>query len=301
MTPWARRLAAAAMAMALCVTTVGTAAAARPASAGRGIPLNQISVQLFNFFAYIGFDASPAAQARQEEVLARVADMGYRNVEPVDYTNFQGLGAPEYRALLDANGLKASSMHTLLDMSTTDAQWQAKLEIAKTIGARYIGSGADPRTFTTADEWVAWARKIDHFGRIAREQGMRYMVHSHDWEFTSVYDGKTAYDILQENTDPQNVVFELDLYWVTKAGVDPIDVINAYGPRIQLLHVKDMAPDGSITTVGEGTIDFPSIFAAAGAVVRYYVDERDPPFTDPTFDPFTPTQQGFDYLVDVTY
>ena len=96
-------------------------------------------------------------------------------------------------------------------------------------------------------------------------------------------------------------MFELDLYWATKAGVDPIDVLNTYGKRIQLLHVKDMAPDGSITTVGEGIIDFPPIFAAAGAQIRYYVIERDPPFTDPTFDPFTPTQMGFDYLMGVTY
>jgi sugar phosphate isomerase/epimerase len=280
---------------------VGTASATPPASAGRGVPVNQISVQLFNFFVYIGFDQTPAAQARQEEVLAKVADMGYRNVEPVDYTNFQGLGAPEYRALLDKYGLKASAIHTQVSMATTDEQWMAKLALAKTIGARFIGAGADPQTFTTAQEWVDFAKKIDHFGFLARQQGMRYMVHSHNWEFTQVYGGKTAYDILQENTDSENVVFELDLYWATKAGVNPIDVLNTYGKRIQLLHVKDMAPDGSITTVGEGTIDFPPIFAAAGAQIRYYVIERDPPFTDPTFDPFTPTLKGFNYLVGVTY
>jgi sugar phosphate isomerase/epimerase len=296
-----RRLAAVALAGVFVLGAVGTASATTPSGAGRGVPLNQISVQLFNFFVYIGFDQTPAAQARQEEVLRRVAEMGYRNVEPVDYTNFQGLGAADYRALLDKYGLKASALHTSLSMATTDQQWLDKLALAKTIGARFIGAGADPQTFTTAAEWVAWAQKIDHFGFLARQQGMRYMVHSHNWEFTQVYGGKTAYDILQENTDAQNVVFELDLYWATKAGVDPIDVLNTYGKRIQLLHVKDMAPDGSITTVGEGIIDFPPIFAAAGAQIRYYVIERDPPFTDPTFDPFTPTQKGFDYLMGVTY
>ncbi|NTW38341.1 MAG: TIM barrel protein [Cellulomonadaceae bacterium] len=260
----------------------------------------KVSVQLFNFFAYIGFDSSPEAQARQEDVLSRLSAMGYKNVEPVDYTNFQGLGAHEYRALLDEYGLRASALHTSVSMATTDEEWLAKVAIAKEIGAPYIGAGADPRDLTTADEWVAFAQKIDHFGKLARQQGLQYMVHSHNWEFTSVYGTQTAFDILQSNTSAKNVVFELDLYWATAAGVNPIDILHRYGNRIRLLHVKDMAADGSITTVGQGTIDFASIFAAADNI-RYFVIERDPPFTDPTFDPFAPAQQGFDYLIHLRY
>ena len=103
------------------------------------------------------------------------------------------------------------------------------------------------------------------------------------------------------NTDPRNVFFQLDLYWVTDGGFDPIDVIEQYGNRIQLFHVKDAAEDGSIEIVGEGTIDFPSIFAAAGGSTRYYVVEHDPRFGDPTFDPFEAAEKGFDYLDCVTF
>lgn len=305
---WIKRSTAGRLAIVAVTTVAMTLGVAGAATAGsRGDSQNvhrvanqSISVQLFNFFAYIGFDASPGAQARQEEVLSRLSAAGYRNVEPVDYTSFQGLGASQYRTLLDKYGLKASALHTSISMATTDEEWQAKLAIAKTIGSPYVGAGADPRTFTTAAEWIAFAEKIDHFGELARKQGLRYMVHSHDWEFAPV-EGTTGYDILQEYTNPNNVVFELDLYWVTKAGVDPVSVIERYGDRIKLFHVKDMATDGSITTVGEGTIDFPRIFAAAGNAVRYYVIERDPPFTDPTYDPFGPSLAGLQYLQTVRF
>lgn len=264
------------------------------------VPVEEVSVQLFNFFACIGMDQSPEAQGRQEEVLSSLASMGYKNVEPVDYTSFQGLTAEQYRALLDKYGLSASSLHTSVSMETTDAQWSQALSTAKTIGAGYIGAGSTP-SFTTEAEWIAYAEKIDHLGALASEAGVQYIVHSHDWEFASVSEGKTAYDILQEYTSTENVAFELDLYWATKAGVDPIGLIDTYGDRIELLHVKDMAEDGSFATVGEGTIDFAPIFAAAGDRVSYYVVERDPSFSDPDFDPFAPAEKGLENLLGVEF
>ena len=103
------------------------------------------------------------------------------------------------------------------------------------------------------------------------------------------------------NTDPKNVFFQLDLYWAHTGGFDPVDVIEQYGNRIQLFHVKDAAEDGSIEIVGEGTLDFPSIFAAAGGSTRYYVVEHDPRFGDPSFDPFEAAEKGFAYLDCVTF
>ena len=81
-------------------------------------------------------------------------------------------------------------------------------------------------------------------------------------------------------------------------------MLERYGNRIQLFHVKDMAAGpfpGPIEIVGEGIIDFPAIFAASKGPMRYYVVEHDPRFGDPTFDPFEAAQKGFDYLRCVTY
>ncbi len=66
------------------------------------------------------------------------------------------------------------------------------------------------------------------------------MVHNHNWEFETVFGDRTAYDILMEHTDRRNVVFQLDLYWVTFANVDPVALLEEYGKRIQLFHVKDL-------------------------------------------------------------
>jgi sugar phosphate isomerase/epimerase len=103
------------------------------------------------------------------------------------------------------------------------------------------------------------------------------------------------------NTDRKNVVFQLDIYWATNGGGldNPVNVLERYGKRIQLFHVKDMAAGpfpGPIEIVGEGIIDFPTIFAASKGPVRYYVVEHDPRFGDPTFDPFEAAEKGFAYL-----
>ena len=99
------------------------------------------------------------------------------------------------------------------------------------------------------------------------------MVHNHDIEFETVFGDQTVYDILMAHTDPRNVVFQLDLYWATNGGGigTPLEVIERYGNRIQLFHVKDMAAGpfpGRIEIVGEGIIDFPEIFAASEGPAR---------------------------------
>jgi sugar phosphate isomerase/epimerase len=180
---------------------------------------------------------------------------------------------------------------------------QAILDENATLGIRYFGSGATPN-YATEAEWVAYAEYLDELGAQARMQGQSLMVHNHNWEFQDVFGDHTAYDLLLANTDPKNVVFQLDLYWVTNGGGDPVALLEQYGNRIQLFHVKDMAAGpfpGRIEIVGEGVIDFPTIFAAAGGGIRYYVVEHDPRFGDPSFNPFEAAQKGFDYLSCVTF
>jgi sugar phosphate isomerase/epimerase len=270
------------------------AAAAQPDCAGRGVPDSKTSIQLWTFAEYVGFGTDPATQARLETVFAALSDMGYRNVEPF---TLNGLTAEQYRALLDTYGLKASAEHTSID----EATWDQTLADAKTLGLRYLGAGATPSNFTTEQQWIDYAEMLNRLGARAQRQGLQLMVHNHFWEFQQVFGDRTAYDILQEVTDPRYVTFQADLYWVTAGGADPVEVLQQYGDRIQLFHVKDMAPDGSIEIVGEGIIDFPAIFDEAGGGIRYYVVEHDPRFGDPTFDPFEAAQKGFDYLDCVTF
>jgi sugar phosphate isomerase/epimerase len=294
--------------LAACLGVVGPAAAAAPAAApdcaGRGVPTSKISVQLWTFAEYVGFGTDAATIARLEEVLGSLSEMGYRNVEPF---TLSGLSAEEYRALLDKYRLKASARHVNVGTPENPADIEAIIEENRVLGIKYFGSGSTPifpPVYTTEAEWIAYAEYLDEIGEVARKSGQTLMVHNHDIEFEVVFGDQTVFDILMANTDPRNVVFQLDLYWATNGGADPVELLERYGKRIQLFHVKDMAAGafpGRIEIVGEGIIDFPEIFAASKGPVRYYVVEHDPRFGDPTFDPFEAAEKGFEYLTCVTY
>jgi sugar phosphate isomerase/epimerase len=291
--------------------TLGSAAAAPAASAdrecaGRGVPVSKVSVQLWTFAEYIGFGTDAATIARTEEVFRRLRGMGYRNVEPF---TLSGLSAEQYRALLDKYGLTASARHVDVGRPESPVDFDQILADNKVLGIKYFGSGSTPifpLVYTTEAEWVAYAQYLNELGAQARQAGQTLMVHNHDIEFEIVFGDQTVFDILAANTDPKNVVFQLDIYWATNGGGigNPVEVLERYGNRIQLFHVKDMAAGpfpGRIEIVGEGIIDFPAIFDEAGGGIRYYVVEHDPRFGDPTFDPFEAAQKGFDYLECVTF
>jgi sugar phosphate isomerase/epimerase len=290
---------------------VGTATAAPAASAdrecaGRGVPVSKTSIQLWTFADYIGFGTDPATIARTEEVFRRLSEMGYRNVEPF---TLSGLTAEQYRALLEKYGLKASARHVNVGTPETPVDFDQILAENKVLGIKYFGSGSTPifpLIYNTEAEWVAYAQHLNELGAQARQAGQTLMVHNHDIEFEIVFGDQTVFDILMANTDRKNVVFQLDIYWAANGGGigNPVEVLERYGKRIQLFHVKDMADGtfpGPIEIVGEGIIDFPEVFAASKGPVRYYVVEHDPRFGDPTFDPFEAAQKGFDYLECVTF
>ena len=297
---------AAVVASCIVHASAGAAAAAAPDCAGRGVPTSKISIQLWTFAEYIGFGTDAATIARTEEVLRRLREMGYRNVEPF---TLSGLSAEEYRALLDRYGLKASSRHVDVGTPENPADIEAIIEENRILGITHFGSGSTPifpLAYDTEAEWIAYAEYLNELGAVARKAGQTLMVHNHDIEFEEVFGDRTVFDILMEHTDPRNVVFQLDLYWAANGGGldNAVELLERYGKRIQLFHVKDMAAGpfpGQIEIVGEGIIDFPEIFAASKGPVRYYVVEHDPRFGDPTFDPFEAAEKGFDYLTCVRF
>jgi sugar phosphate isomerase/epimerase len=288
------------------LAATATASAQPPDCAGRGVPTSKISIQLWTFAEYIGFGEDAATIERTRQVFDALSDMGYRNVEPF---TLSGLSAADYRALLDEYGLKASARHVGIGTPEDPADFDQIIADNKTLGIKYFGSGSTPifpPIYSTEAEWIAYAEYLDELGEQARKAGQTLMVHNHDIEFETVFGDQTVFDILMANTDPKNVVFQLDLYWAANGGgiENPLEVIERYGNRIKLFHVKDMGAGpfpGPIEIVGEGIIDFPAIFAAAGGSTKYYVVEHDPRFGDPTFDPFEAAQKGFDYLACVRY
>jgi Xylose isomerase-like TIM barrel len=276
-----------------------------PPGNSHSITDDEISIQLWNFAAYVGFGTDATAQARAEEVLRRLSEMGYRNVEPF---TFNGRTAAQFKALLDKYHLKAPSRHG--DVSITN--FAQTLADSKTLRQKNVGSGGFPTPgIGSYENTLATAIVMNELGRRSVRNGTgKFYGHNHQQEFRTQYADpvtgqmKSAWQILVENTDPRYVAFQLDVLWATDGGADPVELLRKYPKRIQLLHIKDgvnVADPANATPVplGEGEMEFEPILRAAKGKVRYYVYEQDPPFDDPTFDPFASAQAGWDYLSTV--
>jgi sugar phosphate isomerase/epimerase len=133
-----------------------------------------------------------------------------------------------------------------------------------------------------------YKKLIDIFnkaGEATQKAGIQFCYHNHNFEFTK-YGDTTAYDYLLNTVDPKLVKFEMDCFWVTHAGADPVAYFKKYPGRFPLLHIKDMkdkpaasheldAKMGLFAPVGKGTINWKRIFAAAGqgGMEHYYVEQ----------------------------
>jgi sugar phosphate isomerase/epimerase len=268
---------------------------------------DEISIQLWNFAAYIGFGTDAATQARLEEVLRRLSAIGYRNVEPF---TFNGLTAAQFKALLDRYRLRAPSRHG--DVSITN--FATTLADSRTLRQRFVGSGGFPTPgIGSYENTLATAIVMNELGRRSVRNGTgKFYGHNHQGEFRTQYadpatgEMKSAWQILVENTDPRYVTFQLDVLWATDGGADPVDLLRRFGRRIFSLHVKDginVAAPANATPVpmGEGEMVFEPILRAAEPYVELYIYEQDPPFDDPTFDPFASAEAGFEYLDKVKF
>ena len=281
-------------------------------ASGRTVPASKISVQLYTFNRYIDFGeraaeapaGAPGPEAtraeRLEFVFAFLSDVGFRNVEPF---SFHGLTAEQFKALADKYGLAVPSRH----MSTSEATWDANLADAKLLGQHWTGSGgfASPGT-GSYENTLATAATMNRLGERSVQNGTgRIFGHNHDGEFRTRYvdtqgDGtlKSAWQILVENTDPRWVDFQLDVGWATIGGEDPAALIEQFGDRIALLHVKDVADIATRTqtTVGQGIVDWAAVFRAAQGHVKQYVIEQDPPV-----EPFSFAAESFEYVDCLVY
>ena len=264
--------------LAAAAGVAGTVAAPAAAAAGsaapgghRRIPADRISIQLYTVRDVLAAD--PAG------TLATLADIGYTKVETAGTA---GLTAAAFRALLDANGIRATSGHFGIPQPFDATAWRATLADARTLGCRYVVHpffGVDANgPIRDAAVWRAFAQDLNRAGAIARQAGFDFGYHNHHYEFLPLADGsgRTPFDLLTAIADPRLVHIELDLYWSWRGTADPVDVIRAHRGRIPQFHCKDMNIDGGFADLGTGLIDFRRIFAQSEvAGVREYIVERD--------------------------
>ena len=222
--------------------------------------------------------------------LKKVSDMGYKYVELAGYADgkFYGYEPAEFRKLVEDLGMEILSSHTqveargiTLENATKMAEDHAKLGVKYCIQPWIVEEAR-----TTIASYQKMAADWNEIGRILKGYGIMFGYHNHNFEFAEV-EGKIPYfDVMLAELDPNYVTLELDVFWVSKAGHNPVDIINKYPGRFELFHLKDMytKQEPFYTTVGvtdfapvgEGVIDFKSIIAAKQtAGMKYMIVEQD--------------------------
>ncbi|MCG3196168.1 MAG: Inosose dehydratase [bacterium] len=221
-----------------------------------------------------------------------VAEIGYQGVE---LAGDGGLSTKEMKMLLEENNLEAAGSHHGIDQ--LEGSLDQVIDYNLRIGNSRIVCPYLPQEFQDkgADGYRDAARILDKVGARLRERGLSLSYHNHSFEFSGKENGQYYLDLLLSLAAPENLLAELDTYWVQHGGESPVGYLNRYAGRVALLHIKDMAGDAnrSFAEIGSGILDWDGIFAAAEkAGVKWLLVEQDicpgPPIES--------ARKSFDYL-----
>ncbi len=232
-----------------------------------------------------------------------VADTGFTEVETYGYDNGNIFGVPyaEFAAEVKRLGLKLVSGHYGTGQTTPDKkgtpfnEWERAANDAKEAGQHYTTiAWLDQSEWNTLDALRRTCEILNKAGEINKQYGLQMAYHNHAFEFGNVGD-EIMYDVMLRELDPALVTMEMDLYWVVYAGIDPLTYFNNHPGRFALWHVKDMdkADRTKNSDVGSGSIDFKSIFAAAGqsGMKHFFLEQES--FVTPETESI---KKGYDYL-----
>jgi sugar phosphate isomerase/epimerase len=242
-------------------------------------------------------------------VLSAVSKIGYKEVEL--YWNLYSRPAAELRKMLDDHGLGAPSGH--VDYNG----FETKLDYVRTLGFQYVVCPMLPEEmWNSVDGYKRAAQQFNIWGEMAKKLGMRFAFHNHNYEFkrfppqrsksgivgdpgfppqqsksgTAGDPGSgetTGFEQIVKQTDPQLVWLELDCYWLTQAGLDPVEELKRYARRARMIHIKDRKPGFApstvkdaaaehFTEVGTGTINWKAVIATANKIgVEHFFVEQD--------------------------
>lgn len=207
-------------------------------------------------------------------------------ITDMEFSNLFGKTAQEMRQLLDARGIKCSSYGVGYDDLKNKMAEVA--QNAKTLGASFVRVAWIPHQ---GDFTLAMAQKtvedFNHFGQILKDTyGLTFCYHNHGYEFQP-YENGTIFDYIVQHTDPKYVSFEMDILWTFFPGQDPAALLNKYGNRFKLMHLKDLkkgvkgdmsggtSPENDVA-LGTGQINIPAILVAArkAGVEHYYIEDE---------------------------
>lgn len=247
-----------------------------------------------NKIAKVGIQTYTLREAMGKDFLGTlkmIKDVGYDYVE-LNERNYAERTPQQLKDALDEVGLPSPASHMGIDTIRKDLA--GGISAAKLLGIEYAFVPYIGDTERKLEDWKAHARTLNSAGKIMRDEGVKLGYHNHQFEFDDLGGGTTAMQILIENTDPENVCFELDIFWTVLAQVKPTDLIAKYPGRFRACHIKDMKGDAVaaeaagasyaeltrdyMVDVGQGDIDFEPIFAMNDVSgMAYFIAEHDFP------------------------
>jgi sugar phosphate isomerase/epimerase len=225
-------------------------------------------------------------------------------------SGFFGHSVMDMKKLLQDSGLSVPSMHT--DLDTLQTNMDKLAEASHVLGNTYVVLPAIPEDKRkTLDDYKKMADAFNRIGKDAKTRGIRFAYHNHGYGWKEL-DGQIPLELIFSHTDPTLVYFEMDLFWTTAGGADPIALLQKYKGRYRLMHVKDMVKkvnfsgDGGdskqwielfpyMTTAGNGVLDLKSIITQAKQTgVTHFIVEQ-----DMVNDPQIALKKSFDYLASL--
>lgn len=220
---------------------------------------------------------STRAAGSLREQIEFLAACGYTNAEPYEAVCDDPAAL---RALLDEHGFTARSGHFRLE--TFETAPERVVNVARVLGLDLVVApwlDEDQRP-TDADGWRGIGRRLSAISRRLADDGLAFAWHNHEFEFARLPDGSCGI----EHALGEDVLVELDLGWVVRAGEDPLAWLARYAGRIPAVHVKDVAPPGEkldemgFADVGEGTMNWPLYWrSAVEAGAGLMIAEHDQP------------------------
>ncbi len=228
-----------------------------------------------------------AMDADVQGSLQKLSDLGYKNLELASYSNgkFYGFSPVEFKKMVNDLGMEIISSHTQVEATgiTLDNAQKMADDHAE-LGVKYCVQPWVNEEDRNIEAYKKMVADLNEVGRIMKGTGIQFGYHNHNFEFENINGVVPYYDIFMPEMDKDLITMEIDLFWVSKAGQDPVDMFNKYPGRFQLFHLKDMAKKqepyfdvikDDITAVGEGVIDFKRILAAKEVAGMKYMFVED--------------------------
>ncbi len=221
-------------------------------------------------------------------VLKQVASYGYTQIESFEGTKgiFWGMTSSDFKKYMDDLGMKIVSSHC--DIAK---DFEKKAADAASVDIKYlICPYKGPQK--SIEDFKRIADEFDVKGEICRKNGIRFAYHNHDYSFIPL-EGKIPQEVMMNNTNPETVFYEMDIYWVVTPGADPVHYFKAYKNRFPLVHVKDRMKNAAANNkeascdLGTGMINFHKVLHAAKKCgTEYFIVEQE------RYDNSTPLQSA---------